>query len=216
MKRPFVKVCGITREIDARAALDAGAHAIGFILIPESPRYIDPGDARAIASRLPESVARVGVVADMQPGTVRGLVASIGLTAIQAHGKESMAMCREYGVPTVKALPAGAEAKLSDFDAFRTLPILLDGFSPSARGGTGNTANWDLARSARENGYCVLLAGGLGPENVLDAVRRVGPVAVDLNSGVEIEPGIKSGPRIQQCLKALQMLEPMEEQEWPW
>ena len=216
MRRPLVKICGITRSVDALIAVEAGASAVGFVLIKSSPRYIDPERARAIAASLPSGVARVGVVAGLAVPEVRSLVRAIGLTTIQAHGEETPEACRAFGVPVVKAIPAGEDFDLRSLESYREFPLLLDGVSPDARGGTGNPANWGGARAARDAGYRILLAGGLDPDNVLSAVREVGPVALDLNSGVENAPGEKNADRVRLAMKRLETLDPPEEISWPW
>lgn len=216
MRRPYVKVCGITRVEDALTAVAAGAEAVGFILVPGSPRRVTPERAAAMAAGLPGGIARVGVTADLAPAAARELAAAIGLTAIQAHGNESPETCREYGLPVVKAVPAGAGFDPAVLEPFRGFPVLLDGYSPAARGGTGRPADWSAARRAVTGGFRVLLAGGLSPENLLAAVEAVGPAAVDLNSGVESEPGVKDPERVRRALGLLAGLAPPEEDAWPW
>jgi phosphoribosylanthranilate isomerase len=216
VKRPFIKVCGITRAEDARIAVELGADALGFVLVPESPRCVPVEIAATIARSLPDRVAKVGVVVNRIPGEVRDLVRDIGLTAIQAHGEESPGDCRAYQLPVIKAIPAGDHLDRDALVVYREFPLLLDAAFGSSRGGTGMLANWTTARSARDAGYRILLAGGLGPENVLDAVRAVEPVAVDLNSGVESGPGLKDPERIRLAIEALRGLEPLEETAWPW
>jgi phosphoribosylanthranilate isomerase len=215
MRRPFIKVCGLTREQDVRDAIRAGADALGFVLAPESPRYVPPDRARELARAAP-NVARVGVVVSLPVEEVRRLVESIGLTAVQAHGEETVEECRAYGLPVVKAFAAGGDFDLERLIPFREFPVLLDGLSPHARGGTGRTANWDAARRARERGFRVLLAGGLSHATLRRAVLDVQPVAVDLNSGVERVPGIKDAAKLMQALDVLSDLEPPEKKEWPW
>ncbi len=216
IRAPFLKVCGITRLADALAAVEAGARAIGFVLVPGSPRRVNVEAARAIAAVLPPGVARVGVTASLSPEAVRELAAAIGLTAVQAHGDESAELCRAYRIPVVKAFPAGPGFDPGVLEAFRDFPVLLDGAAGGLRGGTGRTADWSAARRAREAGHRVLLAGGLGPGNVLEAVRAAAPVAVDLNSGVETAPGIKDPDRIREAAIRLAALPPPEETAWPW
>ncbi len=213
--RPWVKVCGMTRLADALAAVEAGARAIGFILTPRSPRYVSVETAAAIAAALPPDVARVGVVVDMPLDTLRSTATAIGLTAIQAHGSESAAYCREVELPLVKALATRPGLALDDLTPFAPWPILLDGYASGTRGGTGTLADHDLAREAVRSGFRVVLAGGLGPENLADAVRRVEPLAVDLNSGVEERPGIKDPDRIRASLATLMEFE-TKELSWPW
>lgn len=215
-RRPWVKVCGLTRPADAAAAVAAGADAVGVILVPASPRAVTPDAARAVLAGLPPEIARVGVVVDAPVGTVRAWVATVGLTAIQAHGDEPPEACRAYGVPVVKAFPAGPGFDPSRLEPYREFPILLDGAAEGKRGGTGRPADWEGARRAVEAGFRVLLAGGLGPETVRPAVERVAPIAVDLNSGVETAPGRKDPARIAAALEALRDLAEPEASTWPW
>ena len=211
-----VKVCGITRLEDAQAAVAAGASAIGFVLVSSSPRCVSAEQAHAIASELPDGIARVGVMVGRDPDEVRSLARSIGLSAIQAHGEETAEECRAYGLPVVKAMTAGADFDVASLAPYREFPVLLDGSSLTARGGTGITANWTGARVARDSGYRVLLAGGLAADNVLEAVQQVEPEAVDLNSGVETSPGIKDTERIREAIDRLSALNPPEVRRWPW
>jgi phosphoribosylanthranilate isomerase len=211
-----VKVCGITRAEDALAAVGAGARAVGFVFVPGSPREVTPEIAAAIGRLLPRSTARVGVIADLAPAAVRALVRTAGLNAIQAQGNETPEACAAYGVPAVKAFAAAAGFDPTRLLPFRRFPVLLDGGRAAGVGGTGSPADWRMAGRARAEGYRVLLAGGLGPENVLEAVRAVGPLAVDLNSGVEEAPGRKDPSRIAAAIRALAFLAPPEETTWPW
>jgi phosphoribosylanthranilate isomerase len=216
MRRPYVKVCGVTRVEDALAAVAAGADAIGFVLVPGSPRRVTPEAAAEIAARLPLGIARVGVTADLDPAEARAMSRTIGLTAIQAHGDETPDACRAYGLPVVKALAAGSGFDPAVLDPYREFPVLLDGYASAARGGTGRIADWSAARRAVEAGFRVLLAGGLSPGNLRAAVEAVGPRAVDLNSGVESRPGVKDPGLVRRALALLADLDPPEEDAWPW
>jgi phosphoribosylanthranilate isomerase len=216
VRRPWIKVCGVTRAADAAVAVAAGARAVGFVLVPESPRCIAADRAAAIARDLPGDVARVGVVSGRDPEAVRRLVRKIGLTAVQAHGEESPEACRSYGVPVVKAFNTGDGFRTELLDPYREFAVLLDAPAGTLRGGTGRRADWEAARAAGEAGHRVLLAGGLSPGNLAAAVRAVEPLAVDLNSGVETAPGIKDAARIRDAVRALDALPFSEEAPWPW
>lgn len=215
-RRPWVKICGITRLEDARAAVEAGVDAIGFVLAAESSRLVAVDAAARIAAAVPPRVAKVGVFVSQPPDFVREVAARIGLTAVQAHGDESPEDCAAYGVPVVKAIPVGERFDPATLEPYRAFPVLLDAASGRARGGTGRLVDWPSARRARERGYRVLLAGGLSPENLLAAVTAVEPLGVDLNSGVERAPGVKDPHRIARALEALAHLPPAEESTWPW
>jgi len=216
MRRPWIKVCGITRPEDARAAVEAGAHALGFILHEASPRRVDPDVARGITRDLPEGIARVGVTVSQTPDTVRAWVEDLGLTAIQAHGNETPETCRAYGVPVVKALRASPGKRPADFGMWRGMPVLLDAYHPDLLGGTGRTADWALAAALREDGFRLLLAGGLGPGTVGEAVGRVHPLGIDLNSAVEIAPGIKDPRALRLAISEIPGEDPPDKETWPW
>jgi phosphoribosylanthranilate isomerase len=216
MRRPWVKICGITRLVDAEAAIDAGTDALGFVLVPSSPRYVTPAEAARIVARLPARTAKVGVVVSQAPAAVRALVAEIGLTAIQAHGDETAQECADYGVAVVKAFGVDARFDAGALAPFRENVVLLDGVAGEAHGGTGRRADWGIAREVVERGFRVILAGGLGPENIVEAMEAVEPLGVDLNSGVERAPGIKDPDRLARALGALAHWAPPKESTWPW
>lgn len=216
MRRPYVKVCGITRIEDAARLSDLGVDALGFILAPESPRHVAAETAVSLVAAAAPGVAKVGVVVD--PGITQVLRwrEAIGLTAIQAHGDETPETCRAYGPPVIKAIRTVPGMQAAAFHPWRAFPILLDAWSPQARGGTGQRADWDLARELVELGFRIVLAGGLGPENVREAVEAVGPVAVDINSGVESAPGVKDLDKVRRTLEALEDLDAPAPEDWPW
>jgi phosphoribosylanthranilate isomerase len=193
----FVKVCGITRLEDAIAAVDAGAHAIGFVFWPDSPRFVDPYRARAIAARLPPFVTAVGLFVNQPLSHVNGVAALVRLGAAQLHGDETPEFAAGVTAPVIRALPVDAAAA---WPAGTTL--LLDAHDPVKRGGTGRTIDWaaaaDLAAHRR-----VLLAGGLTPDNVADAIARVRPFGIDVSSGVERAPGVKDHQRIRALFEAV-------------
>jgi phosphoribosylanthranilate isomerase len=192
-----LKVCGVTSLEDARAAIDCGAEYLGFNFYPKSPRYIAPQSARAIIERLPDEIISVGVfVNESRPEDVVEILLVSGAKLAQLHGDESPAYCAGVGAQRViKALRVG-----DDFDARRVLDypasaILLDAFDSKLYGGTGRTANWAIAREAAKLTK-VFLAGGLSPDNIVEAIRAVEPFAVDVNSGVESAPGRKDASKL--------------------
>jgi len=193
-----IKICGITNLEDARTALEAGADALGFNFYWRSPRYITPQNARLIIKELPSSLLTVGVfVNEDGPGTAARIAAEAGVTAVQLHGDESPAYCHalaHYSV--IKALRVGERFKVEDAIDYQTDAILLDTFSPYARGGTGRRFDWSLARQTRDAVSKLYLAGGLTPENVAEAIAAVQPFAVDVCSGVESAPGRKDAARL--------------------
>ena len=216
MRAPFVKICGITRAEDARIAVAAGARALGFVFVTDSPRRIAPEDVAVIVRSLPGDIAKVGVVRDMDARMLNELVAGVGLTALQLHGDEPPELLRELDVPAIKAFAAGPGFQIERLAPYRGFGVLLDGGSAQGGGGTGTSADWSAARAARERGFRVLLAGGLGPANVTRAVREVEPAAIDLNSGVEIAPGRKDRELIERAIQALSSFDPPEISTWPW
>jgi len=216
MRAPYVKVCGITRLEDARAAVLAGARAIGFVFVSGSPRWIDPDLAAQITRLLPEDIAKVGVVRDLNLATLHDLATRVGLTAFQLHGDEPPEFLATLPVPAIKAFAAGPGFDPARLEPYRAFGVLLDGGTEQGHGGTGTAADWRIARMAGDGGFRVLLAGGLGPENVAQAVADVKPLAIDLNSGVEIAPGRKDRALIEAAMRALSRFDPPERSAWPW
>jgi phosphoribosylanthranilate isomerase len=193
-----LKVCGVTSLEDARAAIDCGAEYLGFNFYAKSPRYIAPASARAIIESLPDDIISVGVfVNEPRPEDVVEILRASGAWMAQLHGDESPDYCASIGAERViKALRIG-----DDFDARRMLDypaaaILLDAFDAKLYGGTGKTANWAIARKAARLTR-VFLAGGLSPDNIVEAIRAVEPFAVDVNSGVESAPGRKDASKLR-------------------
>jgi phosphoribosylanthranilate isomerase len=193
-----LKVCGLTSLEDARAAINCGAEYLGFNFYPKSPRYIAPAAARDIIERAPIDIISVGVfVNEPRPEDVAEILRASGARMAQLHGDESPVYCSGVGAERViKALRVG-----DDFDARRVLDypasaILLDAFDAKLYGGTGRTANWAAAREAARLTN-VFLAGGLSPENIVEAISAVEPFAVDVNSGVESAPGRKDAGKLQ-------------------
>jgi phosphoribosylanthranilate isomerase len=195
----FVKICGITLAEDAEAAVKAGAAAIGFVFWPGSPRFIDPYRARVIAATLPPFVTTVGVFVNQPIEYVTGVASLVRLGAVQLHGDETIEYAAALSRPVVKALSAG-DGQMAAWPA-RTM-LLLDVHDPVRRGGTGRTIDWTAAaRVAAERS--VLLAGGLTPENVAEAVLRVLPFGIDVSSGVERAPGVKDHQRLRALFEAV-------------
>lgn len=198
----IVKICGITRGEDAEAAVAAGASALGFIFWPGSPRFVDPFRAKAIARRVPAFVTMVGVFVNQPAEYINSVAALVGLGAIQLHGDEQPSALPALRRPVIKAMSGPALEQTGNWPAQVTL--LVDAHDPVKRGGTGETADWRAA-AALAASRRVVLAGGLTPENVAGAVSAVRPFGIDVSSGVEIGPGIKSPERITALFKALHL-----------
>ena len=198
----LVKICGITRLEDAEAAIEFGAGALGFVFWPKSPRYVDPEQARAIVAQLPPFVSTVGVFVDQPPRLVNGVAARVGLSAVQLHGGETIDMLEHIDRPVVKAF-AIEGSRVEEADAWPSrVRLLMDAHDPDKRGGTGRTVDWTRAAAfaARRP---VLLAGGLTPANVAEAIRVVKPFGIDVSSGVESAPGLKDRARLRALFEAV-------------
>jgi phosphoribosylanthranilate isomerase len=199
----LVKICGITSIEDAEAAVHAGAAAIGFVFWPKSPRFIDPHEARSIVSTLPPFVVPVGVFVNQPAAHVKGVAALVRLGAVQLHGDEDVLYVAGLDVPVIKAVSIEGHDDAERIDIWpRRTTLLLDVHDPVSRGGTGRTIDWQAAAAiaARRR---TLLAGGLTPENVAEAVTLVRPFGIDVSSGVERSPGVKDHARIRALFEAL-------------
>jgi len=198
----FVKICGITRLEDADAAVAAGADALGFVFWPKSPRFVDPEFAREISAGVPEAVRLIGVFVDQPAGQVNEIAERVGLTDVQLHGDESLEYVRQMARRVVKAVPMAPDATPVLQRWPDDVTVLLDVHDPVRKGGTGKIIDWVAAsRMAKERQ--VILAGGLTPENVGDAISRVRPWGIDVSSGVETSPGIKDPMRLKALFEAV-------------
>lgn len=197
-----VKICGLTRVGDALAAAEAGADMVGLMFHEPSPRYVRLELAGEIARALPPQVLRVGVFVNAPPEFVAQAMTTCNLNLLQFHGDESPAYCAQFGLMTVKAFRIRDSRSLAQLGDYSTDAWLLDAYTPGQRGGTGAQFNWSLAVDAVNMGRPVFLAGGLTPENVAEAVRRVRPFAVDVSSGVESAPGQKDVAKIRAFVAA--------------
>lgn len=193
-----LKVCGITSLEDAREAIGCGAEFLGFNFYRKSPRYISPEAARTIIEQLPSGVTTVGIfVNEAQPHDVLEILKVSGVQFAQLHGDEDATYCEAVGAERViKALRVGEGFDVQQILSYPAWAILLDAFDKNLYGGTGKTANWDVAREAAKLTR-LFLAGGLSPENIAEAIQIVEPFAVDVNSGVESAPGVKDFARLK-------------------
>ena len=191
-----VKICGVTRIEDALAAAAHGAHAIGLVFYRPSPRYVEPDTAAEIVRALPPFVTPVGLFVDASEDEVRDVSARSGVRLLQFHGSESAAYCARFALPYMKAVRVRPAVDLLQYarDFAGAKALLLDAYQEGLHGGTGAVFDWTLIPPALP--LPIVLSGGLTPENVADAVRRVKPGAVDVSSGVESGKGIKDARKI--------------------
>ena len=201
-----VKICGITNWADARLAIEAGADALGFNFYPRSPRCLAPAEAWAIIRRLPPFVEAVGVFVNWPADAVSALARAVRLSCVQLHGEEPPKVVKKLGryygvIKAFRVGPGFRPAQLARYD--NAMAYLLDGFSPRLRGGTGKQFDWGIARRAGRYGQ-VILAGGLGPENVARAIAEARPFAIDVCSGVEAKPGKKDPARLRELMREVE------------
>lgn len=210
-----VKICGVTRLEDARAAWAAGADALGLNFYPRSPRYVEPATAAALARTRPALGAVVGVFVNESPDVIRARVRECGLTAVQLHGDEPPEACAGFGVPVIKALrvrgPEDVARARTYVGAGDVATLLLDGAAPGYGGG-GVTFDWSLVAQLVDVGVPVLVAGGLTPGNVAEAVRATRPYGVDVASGVEASPGIKDIEAVRAFIRSAKAVNLWEQQ----
>lgn len=198
MQAPKVKICGMTRLDDALAACDAGVDVLGFNFAPEAKkrnRYIDPDDARLIIDQLPPFVITVAICVNEPTGRLIEFLEFVDY--VQLHGEETVEQCQAVASRAIKAFRVGDSFDPAAMLAYPAKAYLLDACVPGSRGGTGATCDWEVAVKAVALGRPIMLAGGLTPENVAEAVQLVRPYAVDTAGGVESEPGKKDHARIR-------------------
>jgi len=205
MNRVKVKICGLTRAEDVRAAVNAGADAIGFVFTA-SPRHISIERAVELCAYVPGGVLRVGLFLDQDRSEIEQVTAAVRLDILQFHGSETEQECNVFKLPWLKAV--AMEDAESVIRAERDFPgaagLLLDSHSKGKRGGSGQLFDWSLSRPVAKP---IWLAGGLNADNVRQAIHTVRPYAVDVSSGVEAEPGIKDSSRMKAFIKAVRQTE---------
>lgn len=197
------KICGITRIEDALAAVDAGADAIGLVFYPPSPRAVSVVQARAIIAALPPFVTTVGLFVNASRCELNETLEAVGLDLLQFHGDETPEDCEGYHRPFIKALRVkpGDDIASACRVYSKASGLLLDAYVPGVPGGTGETFDWSLI--PKDLSKPVILAGGLSPDNVAQAIEQVRPYAVDVSGGVELHKGIKDHGKIRAFMKAV-------------
>ncbi len=204
-----VKICGITNSEDARAAVEAGADALGFVLHRKSPRCVPMDVVKAIVAALPPFVLPVGVFVNEEAATVREVMDQCGLALAQLHGEETASYCETLGRPILRAIRLRGPGDLLALAEYKgraqVRGFLVDAFSEKEYGGTGQVADWGLAAEAAKSAQ-ILLAGGLTPENVREAIRQVRPYGVDVSSGVEASPGKKDRAKVGAFIRAARLV----------
>jgi phosphoribosylanthranilate isomerase len=201
--RTRVKICGITREEDAKAAVAAGCDAIGLVFYRPSPRYVSPEQAARIVAGLPPFVSAVGLFVNADTDEIRKIRQQVGLDLLQFHGDESPEECECHGMPYMKAVRVKPNTNLLQYaERFKhARALLLDAFMEGVPGGTGQVFDWSIIPRAFPKP--IVLAGGLTAENVAEAIRQVRPYAVDVSGGVELNKGIKDAARIAAFMRGV-------------
>lgn len=204
-----VKICGITQPEQGKAIAYAGATALGFMCVPSSPRYVSAAQIRAVVTQLPENIDNIGVFANSTVDEIAQTVTDSGLTGVQLHGDESTEFCYQVrqSLPDVEIIKAFRIRSLEDFDKAATYTtrvntLLLDAYHPQQLGGTGKTLDWNMLQQFSPS--CPwFLAGGLTPDNIVEALNQVKPSGIDLSSGVERAPGDKDLDKVAQLFARL-------------
>jgi phosphoribosylanthranilate isomerase len=201
--RTRVKICGITRPEDGVAAAQLGADAIGLVFHPPSPRFVDVETARRIVAALPPFVTVVGLFMNAEPAAVKRVIDRVPLHLLQFHGDEDPDYCASFGLPYLKAVPMGAHADVLDYERrfTTTAGLLLDSHGGDQMGGSGQGFDW--TRIPVERRKPLILAGGLRPDSVAEAIHQVRPYAVDVSSGVESAKGIKDAELMRAFLRGV-------------
>jgi len=203
MSTTAIKICGLTREADALAAARLGAHALGFVFYSRSPRYVKPAQAASIVQRLPPFVTTVGLFVNADAEEVHGLLRTVPIDLLQFHGDELPEYCAQCGRPYIKALRVRAGVDLLQYaQRYKgARGLLLDAFVEGTPGGTGSSFDWGLIPGSLP--LPIVLSGGLSAANVVAAIQRVRPCAVDVSSGVEAAPGIKDAQKMQEFFQGV-------------
>lgn len=202
----IVKICGITRGDDASLAVALGATALGFVFWSSSPRRVTPAVARYIVAGLPSSVLPVGVFVDATREEIEQVAADVGLAAVQLHGSESPEFARQLTRRVIKAVALDPDGTDDELARWQDVTLLIDAHDPGRRGGTGRVVDWGRAAAIALR-HEAILAGGLTPLNVAEAIATVRPAGIDVSSGVEASPGVKDPEKLRALFDALASVE---------
>ena len=194
-----IKICGITNPEDALFAADLGVDALGFVFYPQSPRNIEPKKARKIIQQLPPFLAKVGVFVNETAARVNEIIELTGIDVVQLHGQEAPEYCQRFERKVIKAFRIAPDFDPAQIEVYKVAAYLLDTYLTGICGGTGEVFNWEIAKRAKQYGR-IILAGGLNPENIKEAICQVEPYGVDISSGVEIRPGEKDKRKLEQLV----------------
>jgi phosphoribosylanthranilate isomerase len=195
----WIKICGITNEEDALQAASLEIDAVGFIFAP-SARRVDPSAVEQIVRQLSTPLLKVGVFVNQDLSEVEEIAQRCNLNVLQFHGEEPLGYCQHFSLRVMKAIRIKDHENLRNMDLYPNVPILLDTYHPAKAGGTGKTFPWEIALRAKEK-RDFILSGGLTPENVREAIKKVSPLGVDVNSGVERVPGKKDFSKMVEFVK---------------
>ena len=195
-----VKICGITTREDAQVAVEAGADMVGLIFYAPSPRYVTPAQAHRIVAHLPPACCAVGVFVNESLDTVTQIARTSGVHMVQLHGTESPEMCQQLPWRVIKTFRFTAQVQPEMMQQYSVEALLIEGFHPDVYGGGGVQADWQRVALLHQYGR-IMLAGGLTPENVREAIRIVRPYAVDVCSGVEATPGTKDWRKVRAFMR---------------
>ena len=194
-----IKICGITNIEDALYAADLGVDALGFVFYSQSPRHIEPKKARKIIQQLPPFLAKVGVFVNERAARVNEIIELTGIDVVQLHGQEAPEYCQRFERKVVKAFRIAPDFDPAQIEVYEVDAYLLDTYVRGIYGGTGEVFNWEIAKRAEQYGR-IILAGGLNPGNIKEAICQVEPYGVDISSGVEIRPGEKDKRKLEQLV----------------
>ena len=197
-----IKICGITHLKDALTAVDAGADALGFVFVPDTPRFVRSLQVAAIVAELPPFVTTVGIFAGKDAAKIETIIDQCRLDAVQLHADVTPDFCRILDTKVIKVVSVKDESSLAILSDYNVDAFLLDTYVEGKMGGTGEVFDWNLALQAKNYGR-IIVAGGLNPGNVAQAVRHVKPYGIDVGSGVESEPGRKDPDKIRNFIDAV-------------